>query len=70
MTCKNWEIQGNSNNSMSSFGLIEENMELSHIHLSVSRAINFFVGVWDLGSGEVNRIKFYENLEIQVKIIY
>jgi hypothetical protein len=33
-SCKNWEIQGNSakstNNPMSSFGLIEENMQLSH----------------------------------------
>jgi hypothetical protein len=33
-SCKNWGIQGNSakstNNPMSSFGLIEENMELSH----------------------------------------
>ena len=32
-SCKNWGIQGNSakstNNPMSSFGLIEENMELS-----------------------------------------
>jgi hypothetical protein len=25
----------NTNNPMSSFGLIEENMELSHIHLAV-----------------------------------
>ena len=32
-SCKNWRIQGNSaksNNPMSSFGLIEEIMELSH----------------------------------------
>jgi hypothetical protein len=33
-SCKNWRIQGSSdkstNNLMSSFGLIEENMELSH----------------------------------------
>ena len=34
--CKNWGIQGNSakstNNPMSSFGLIEKNLELSHIY--------------------------------------
>ena len=38
-SCKNWGIQGNlvksTSNPMSSFDLIEENMELSHIHLAV-----------------------------------
>ena len=39
ISCKNWEIQGNSakstNNPMSSFGLSEENMELSPIYFAV-----------------------------------
>ena len=38
-SCKNWGIQGNSAksaiNPMSSFGLIEENMELSYIDKAV-----------------------------------
>ena len=37
--CKNWQKQVNipklTNNLMSIFGLIEENIELSHIHLAV-----------------------------------
>ena len=35
-TVKYTEIKKSRNNPMSSFGLIEENMELSHIHLAVS----------------------------------
>ena len=38
-SCKNWVIQGNSakssNNPMSSFGLSEQNMELSPIYQAV-----------------------------------
>ena len=36
-SCKNWSKQVNAQKytPMSSFGLIEENMELSHIHLAV-----------------------------------
>ena len=45
---QSWGIQGNSakstNNPMSSFGLIEENMELSHIHLAVSMV--FVLHTW------------------------
>ena len=40
-SCKTWKKQGNTqkstNNPMSSFGLIEENMEMSHIHLAVMK---------------------------------
>jgi hypothetical protein len=38
-SCKNWKkqvkTQKSTNNLMSIFGLIKENMELSHIHLAV-----------------------------------
>ena len=38
-TCKNWQKQGNSakstNNPVSSFGLTEQNLELSHIYQAV-----------------------------------
>ena len=34
---KQVNTQKSANNSMSSFGLIEENIELSHIHLTVSK---------------------------------
>jgi hypothetical protein len=44
-SCQNWGIQGNSakstNNPMSSFGLIEENMELSPIYKAVLPRIMF-----------------------------
>ena len=40
-SCKNWKkqvsTQKSTNNSMSSFGLIEENVELSHVHLAVHK---------------------------------
>ena len=35
------KTQKSTNNLMSSFGLIEENMELSHIHLAVSKQISY-----------------------------
>jgi hypothetical protein len=35
---KQVNTQKSTNNPMSSFGLIEENLELSHIHLAVSNA--------------------------------
>ena len=42
---KQVSTQKSTNNPMSSFGLIEENMELSHIHLAVNVVYDDYEGL-------------------------
>ena len=51
-SCKNWQKQGNSvkstNNPMSSFGLIEKNLELSHIYQAVLKLLSFTIYIQNM----------------------